>query len=280
MAQQQTAVTQQQNHNVALASTFEQDAGGGFETADADAYAIPFLAILQSGSPQVKKSDGAYIKGAEEGFLFNTVTQALVDGAKGVDVIPCYYKRSFIRWAPRDAGGGFKGEYAPSDVAAGTVPGLQNINGEYFMDVPAGVAPRDAKGVALYDQLSDTRTHYVLVLDDVGGYSPAVISFGSTQIKKSRQWMSKMNGIKMTRADKTLYTPPMFSHVYHLSTVPESNDKGSWFGWKIETKAPLAEMPLYGAAKSLRDSVVSGAVREQQPAAPVSGYEPGMDVEF
>jgi len=246
-----TQVTQKPGTELSLAGMYEEDAGSGFEQADASAYAIPFLGILQSGSPQVKKSDGAYIKGAEEGHLFNTVTQQVMDGTDGVDVIPCYYKRSFIKWAPRDSGGGFKGELMPSDpqVAAAKT----NADGQQV----------DSEG----NLLADTRTHYVLVLDGKGGFTPAVISFASTQIKKSRQWMSKMNGLKMTRTNGTIFTPPMFSHVYHLSTIPESNDKGSWFGWKIETGNPLAEMPLYGQAKAFRDSVAAGEVREQAPQA-------------
>lgn len=239
------------NTAVALAGMYEEDAGSGFENADANAYAIPFLGILQSGSPQVKKSDGAYIKGAEEGHLFNTVTQALIDGAAGVDVIPCYYKRSFVKWAPRDAGGGYRGELAPSDPQV--TAGKTDSDG-YLIDNEG-------------NELADTRTHYVLVLDGKGGYQPAVISFSSTQIKKSRQWMSKMNGIQLKRADDSIFTPPMFSHVYHISTVPESNDKGSWFGWKIETSGPVGDANMYAAAKALRAAVVSGEVKEQQPAA-------------
>ena len=44
--------------------------GTGLEEATADDYAIPFLRILQSMSPQLKKSDGKFIAGAEEGSFF------------------------------------------------------------------------------------------------------------------------------------------------------------------------------------------------------------------
>jgi hypothetical protein len=111
--------------------------------------------------------------------------------------------------------------------------------------------------------LSDTRTHYVLVLDGKGGYQPAVISLASSQIKKSRQWMSKMNGIKMQRADGTHFTPAMFSHQYRITTVSESNDKGSWFGLKVETLGAVESAELYQAAKAFRDAVSSGEVKEQ-----------------
>jgi hypothetical protein len=240
-------VEAQETKVAVMAPQFEDDAGAGFEQADSSAYAIPFLSVLQSMSPQCKKSDGAYIKGAEEGMLYNSVSQEIIDGTTGAIVIPCYFKRSFIKWAPRDSGGGFKGELTPSDpqVAAGVV----DNDGRLI----------DSEG----NLLSDTRTHYVLVLDGKGGYQPAVISLASSQIKKSRQWMSKMNGIKMQRADGTHFTPAMFSHQYRITTVSESNDKGSWFGLKVETLGAVESAELYQAAKAFRDAVSSGEVKEQ-----------------
>lgn len=242
-------LTTQQNTTVTLTARFENDAGSGFEDVDATAYAIPFLSVLQSGSPQVKRSDGAYIKGAEEGMLYNSVTQEPFDGAAGVTVVPVYYKRTFIKWAPRDGGGGFKGELLPSDpqVAAART----NKDGRLV----------DAEG----NLLADTRTHYVLIVGADGSYQPAVISLASSQIKKSRNWMSKMNGIKMLRADGSQFTPAMFSHEYHITTVPENNDKGSWFGIKVETRGPVVSDALYHAAKAFRDAVRSGEVKEQVP---------------
>ena len=70
--------------------------GTGLEEASAGDYAIPFLRVLQSMSPQLKKSDGKYIQGAEEGNLFNTVSEAVYDGTEGVTIIPCAYKKKFI----------------------------------------------------------------------------------------------------------------------------------------------------------------------------------------
>ena len=88
-------------------------AGTGLEEASADDYAIPFLRVLQSMSPQLKKSDGKYIQGAEEGNLFNTVTETLYDGTEGVTIIPCAYKKKFIEWVPRESGGGFVDDSHP-----------------------------------------------------------------------------------------------------------------------------------------------------------------------
>lgn len=242
---------------VAIASMFEEDAGSGFEEADKSAYAIPFLSILQSGSPQVKKSEGAYIKGAEEGFLFNSVTQDIVDGNDGLVVIPCYYMRRFIQWGPRDAGGGYKGEHLPTDAI---INQAKDVEGRLLLPDPSG-----AFNPKTSDILTDTRNHYVLIVHADGSYSPALISLSSTQIKKSRQWMSKMDGIKLKRGDGSLFTAPMFSHTYKLTTVPEANDKGSWFGWKVETVGPVSDAALYQAAKAFRDAVGAGEVKVAAP---------------
>jgi len=256
MATSKNEVAEVKNTSVALMSMYEEDVGGGFEQADKDAYAIPFLSILQAGSPQVKKSDGAYIKGAEEGFLFNSVTQDVVNGEDGVEVIPCYYMRRFVRWGARDAGGGFKGEFLPTDPLLAQA---KEVDGKLLLADPSG-----AFNPKTSDILVDTRNHYVLVVTEQG-YTPALISISSTQIKKSRQWMSKMDGIKLRRADGSMFTAPMFSHKYRLSTVPESNDKGSWYGWKVETAGMVDDPAMYQAAKSFRDAVGAGEVKTAQP---------------
>ena len=101
----------------ALAEMFQTDAGTGFEEAGKESFAIPFLKLLQSLSPQCKKNEPEYIKGAEEGDFFNTVTEKVypndspegVKGALGVMFIPCYYRPVFNLWQTKLDGGGFRG---------------------------------------------------------------------------------------------------------------------------------------------------------------------------
>lgn len=252
---------------VARAAEFSSDASFGFEEADKDAYAIPFLAILQAGSPQVKKSDGKYIKGAEEGMIFNTVTQEAFSGeeGEGVEVIPCYFTQRFTRWGARDAGGGFKGEYLATD------PELKNAKGEG--GVESGKASvrffPDAKGKyekKTSDILNDTRNHYVLVRGANGLLSPAVVSMTSTQIRNSKSWMAKMRNYTGVGTDGHVFIMPMCSHSFRLLTTPEQNDQGSWYGWKIELIGEVDKNSAeYGAAKSLAKSVASGALKTVTP---------------
>lgn len=54
---------------------------------------------------------------------------------------------------------------------------------------------------------------------------------------------------------------PMFSQTYKLSTVPETNDKGSWFGIKVDHIGSITSAEIYNAAKEFRNMVRGGAVK-------------------
>ncbi len=81
-----------------------QDAGQGLSEINMDTIQIPFLKILSSMSPQTKKQKKEYIEGAEEGMIFNTVTEELIDGAEGITVVPCYFEPVALEWTDRGTG--------------------------------------------------------------------------------------------------------------------------------------------------------------------------------
>src|SRR4051812_47524770 len=60
-------------------SMYEADANAGLEGAKATDFAIPFIVVLQKGSPQVDEQSGQAIEGARQGMLYNTVTGRLYD---------------------------------------------------------------------------------------------------------------------------------------------------------------------------------------------------------
>ena len=250
---QQTEQVDQESTEIALRQAQElaafeaqqlEEAGSGFEEATSDSYAIPFLQVLQSGSPQCKKSDGKYIKGAEEGMIFNTVTQELFDGDKGLRIVPCHYAQRMVEWKPRDSGGGFVGEHLPTDPIVSTT---------YKDDKNRDVLPNG-------NNLVDTRNHYVLVLGEDGSITPALLAMSSTSIKTSRQWMSKMQGIKI-KGPNGFVTAPMHSRVYLLTTSARSNDKGSWFVPDVKLDSILTDKSIYQAAQEFRDAIRAGKVR-------------------
>ena len=240
----------------------EADAGGGFEEAGKDSYAIPFIQLLQKGSPPIDPDHPKHkeIPGAKVGSLYNTVTEEVVDGDKGLLVLPCHFNQCYIEWADRDAGGGFVAQH----------------------DVPTGVnmlttCKRDDKNRDVLpngNYLVDTRNHYVLVLDDNGNAHPAVISMASTQTKKSKKWMMAMQAVKVKRADGSMFTPAMWAKAYRVKSIAESNAKGTWRGWDIARESDCPSVELYAQAKAFRDAVRAGKIKTVDPTA---GREPGAD---
>ena len=81
----------------------------------------------------------------------------------------------------------------------------------------------------------------------------------STQLKKSRKWNSMMASRSM-QGQNGPFTPPRFSHIYHLKTVSEENSKGSWHGWEMSCEGVIEDGALYSRAKGFAESITAGDV--------------------
>ena len=253
----EVAVKEETNTALAvMAADFAADAGLGMEGADKSSFAIPFLSILQGLSPQLETVDGA-----KPGLFINSITNEVF---KEVLVIPCAFQRRFLRWAPRSEGGGYKGEYNPVDIETGKIAGVQtNAEGRLMIE---------------NDELKDTRNHFVLMQTESGAWTGALLSLSSTQIKKSKRWMSLILGIEMRNAQGKPFNPPSFSHVYKLSAVKEENSKGSWWGLQVEKVESVGDAELYAKAKAFHNSVSAGEVEVAPPQADVEAA--GSDDRF
>jgi hypothetical protein len=236
-----TDVAVKKENAVALTSMFEEDALSGFEGMNQDDFALPFLRLLTNTSPEVGEVDGAM-----PGMIYNTVTGELYDGKKGIEVIPVAYVRQYIEWAPRGSGSG-----APVAMYPATSDVLSRTHRE----------PGDNKDyLDNGNYVENTANHYVMVVNSEGTPEPALITMKSTQLKKSRKWNSMMQSVKVA-GKNGLFTPPMYSQMYRLTTVPESNDKGKWFGWEVERIGPVEDAGIYQAAKTFATSVNAGEVK-------------------
>ena len=203
------------------------------------------LKILSALSPELNRHDGKYVPEAKPGMIYNTVSGETFDGQEGVLVVPVGYRREYIEWRPKDQGGGIVGFH---DASSETV--RKAVKGDKGKEICENG-----------NELQNTAQHFVLVLREDGGWDQAVISMKSTQLKKSRKWNSMMLGLKLKRADGSLFTPASYSHQYHLTTVPESNDQGNWDGWAIANVGPISDPELYAASKAFAASVSQGAVK-------------------
>lgn len=219
------------------------DAGEG-AAFSADEMQIPFVRLLQALSPQLNKKKAEYIDGASSGDAFNNVTGQYWDGEQGLTVIPCYQTTKYLEFTPREMGGGFRGEINPNN------PVLQQTTRSGSKEIlPNG------------NELVKSDQHFCLIVDEDGGFQPAVIDMKSTQLKVSRRWKTQIAMQKVTLPDGRKVTPPVFATMWKLRSVEESNDQGSWSNWAVEKIGLVEDRDLYQEARTFRKSIEAGEVK-------------------
>ncbi len=227
---EETNVVKKEKAGAIAISSFEVDSGKGLGKLTQEDLALPFLKILGQLSPEVNKRDGKYVKGAEPGMIFNSVTGELYDGAKGIQVVPCHYRLEYIEWRDRGEGSG-----APVAIHSSS----------------SDIMTKTTRDASFKDRLPNgnyverTASHFVIV----NGQTP------STALMNSM-----MAGIRL-KGKNGLFTPASFSHIYQLKTVQQSNDKGTWFGWEVSKIGPVQDTTLYQQAKTFAENVSKGDVK-------------------
>ena len=228
------------------AINIEQFADAGFDNVDSKSLALPFLKVLGQLSPQVTQGDSQFIAEARPGMIYNTVTDELYDGQKGIIVIPCYYKLEYIEWRDRE-----KGAVAPVNVYP--------ADSDIISKTTRGDDGKDRLQNGNY--IEETASHYVMVVEAEKS-STALITMKSTQRKKSKKWNSMMMSLRAKRKDgKGFFKPAPFTQQYSLKTVLEKNNLGSWYGWEIEHIGQVESEDTIKAAFEFYESCKKGAVR-------------------
>ncbi len=191
------------------------DGMGGFEQLNTDVISFPFIRVLQSISPQCKKSRPEYIEGATEGMLYNSVNNRLIQPP--VDVIVGRFDRSFVEW--KKDRGGFVATHSPEAVADMLAKGSisKADNGKLFRE----------------DTLSefvDTFTYYI-VFPDYPEDGVCLLCLTSSQLKEARRW----NRLMLSTIIPGTSTRALPYHQrWTITTPPMSNDKGDWSGFHVE----------------------------------------------
>lgn len=230
--------------NMAESMLADAERASGFDNVGADDVAIPFITILQALSPQCRGETA--IEGAGEGDFFNTVTSIIHKGE--IKLIPCAYKKAYIEWIPRDSGGGFVKEHSDSKILEQC---KQNDRRQDIM--PNG------------NNIVTTAYHFCIQVKGDGTFERVVLSFSSTQLKKSRKWNSTMMALMVNISGKKV-RPPMFSHIYKARSVPEKNEQGQWAGWQIGSPELITDSGLYNVAKRFSEDVIKGIVKVAPPS--------------
>lgn len=238
-----TAVAVRGNTEVStnVLAAMAQDAGKGLENMSAADVSMPFLTIIQSGSPQLKTKNEKYVKGAEEGNILETSTNTPMDSTR---VIICSYEKCFIEWVPREKGGGFVRKHdRNTDEMNNTKKGPKGEN-----ILPNG------------NHLVETAIFYVLFENPEGDWKRAVLSMKSTQLKKARKICTTMsNQIVEVNGSKVLI--PSYGSIFALrGDAEEDNDQGSWRGWAVELDGRVTDLNVYNEAKAFSAIVMNEGV--------------------
>lgn len=244
--EEESAIVLRDDLSPAMLSEFAQDAGAGFEDMTQQDYSLPFILLLQSQSPQLQEDNALYNEAARPGWMINTVTG---EAFKELKVIPCAYAFRVIERKPREQGGGFVGRYERGSEPAHTV----NEFGKKITN--SGT------------ELIDTAYHYVLAIDGEGMPQQAVMVFRGTQLSKSKKWNAKMAALKIKHGE-SVFTPPMYSSTYSITSGKESNEKGSWFGYVIEREGYVSDKGLLSLAKQFHETALDKKLSDEQAEKP------------
>lgn len=212
---------------LAEADAFADTDAAGDDMSRED-YAIPRLFILQSNSPQCTKGDPLRVENAEPGDIYDVVNGKLYSGEEGVVVVPLNFRKTYIEWVTREAGGGFVADH-------GAISGADLLKTTSKDDKGRDILPSG-------NQLVRTMEYVVYQLTDEA-FNPCIISMASTQIKYALRLNTQLS--QATLIDLKTKKPrpaPIFYRAWQFRTQPEKNDKGSWYSWLITPSVKLSEM--------------------------------------
>ena len=206
-----------------------QTTARGSENVGADDLVIPRLELVQDLSPCRKKQDPNYIDGIEEGMLYNNVTRQ--NYGMETLVIPVFFRKEWLIWKNRDAGGGFRGAFNTETEAKIAMAELDD--GDEC-------------------EVVDTAQHFCLLIQPENGkVEEIVVSMSKSKMKVSRKWNSL---IRMNGGDS-------FSRIYRIGTVSEKNSKNQDYYNFVVSPAGFPSKELYDRAEKLYDAIASGTVQ-------------------
>jgi hypothetical protein len=204
----------------------KKGAGRGSENVEMADVVIPRIEVAQALSKCLKANDPAYIEGAKQGDLYNTVTREIYGPA--LRVVPVFFTKQWLAWREQTLGGGFAGAHA--SVA----------------DCEAAIKQQEKPDEW---EATETAQQLVLVVKKDGTTEEAVVSMNKTKLKVSKQWNSL---IRLNGNDR-------FSREYILHSVDETNAKNQDYKNYGIYNMGFAPRDIYLKGEALYNAVSSGA---------------------
>lgn len=198
----------------------KKNQGQGTEDIDPSVLGLPFVTIIQKGSPEFDETHrfhkNKHIEGCKPGNILFARSRKIL--AQPLLCVPVATTTLYVEWKPRDAGGGFVGN-RPLTITS---------HEAYRRGAPG--SPEEYKEWLGKNEL--IYTIYFMFLFQLGNdWEKGVISFTQGQLKQARRWLQTIKNVEYT--DLPDVKPPLFAATYQVSTVADSNAKGGFFGWNV-----------------------------------------------
>lgn len=200
----------------------------GNEGMSQDDVIIPRLEVVQSLSACRKKNDPAYIEGADEGMLYNSVTRELY--GESCFVVPVVFRKVYLLWQDLAQGGGFGGSFNSREEAE---------------------SERSKKDKPDSWEVVDTHEHYCLIIGNDKSVTPIVMSMAKSKMKVSKKWNSL---ISLNGGDR-------FSRVYKVNGVADKNSANQDFYNVAVSNAGFVTKDLYEKAEKFFEQYNKGGIK-------------------
>jgi len=186
---------------------FEGD-NEGYEGLTMDVQAIPFIKIIQQLSPQLSKKKPEYLPEAEEGFIYNSVTNRLYEPP--VRFVIGKFERYYIEWKPNR--GGFVDTHLVEEIEGARAGQLMRDENYRLIDPNTG------------NIFSDTYVYYIIFPDHLED-GVCILSLTSSQLKEAKKLNRNLTNTVIPGTTKKAL--PYFM-IWNLEVHQVSNDKGDW----------------------------------------------------
>lgn len=208
---------------------------------------MPWLKLIQAMSTVIKADN----PGAEDGMLYNSGTGKLYDiRTEPLAFIPVHYKVEYVEWLPKRGKCALLGKYHRDDpkVVAAEKANVRNGHGQLCAD------PSNPAGNTL------VKTAYWSVI--IEG-KPGVLALKSTSLKASSDLLSLINAKTFKSGDLEMVYPKYFFE-YKLRSVPDKNDKGDFFNFKIEDGEAITDLSLIKKCKAFAEIADQFTINEEE----------------
>lgn len=207
----------------------------------------PHLKIVQSTSEYMKRGEPGFVPGAAEGHFIETLGLTLRDD---VMLVIVHFEETFTEWKPNQGPlvKQWGRDRAGYDAAEGDFGTRKTQDG---------------------NDIVPSATYYALLLTNDGGSSmPVMIYLTGTQYKKARRLNTLLTTLELPGPDG-MFAAPTYARTYKASAIRESNDQGSWMGWKFDIGPLTLTLPggagIYAKAKEFKTAVLKGIVKHTGP---------------